>query len=85
MTHATIEVNPRASSGKPRARVRPGAAATASSGSRPPLFVSREDLFFYTRWSQAGEEASAEARARGELHAFDSARELLDWLDSPED
>jgi hypothetical protein len=85
VTPATTEINPAASSGRRIARLRPGAPGTASSGSRPPLFVTRDDLFFYTAKWQDGERESAEARERGELRTFNSGRELLDWLKSPED
>ena len=71
MTHATLEINTSATAGKARARVR--GVTVASRSRRPPLFVPREDLFFYTRQWQEGERESAEARAAGELRVFDSA------------
>jgi hypothetical protein len=52
---------------------------------RIPLFVARDELFFWTRAWQEGERDSAEAREAGEVVEFDSATDLLKWLLSDED
>lgn len=55
------------------------------SGDRPPLFVPKDEIGFWTKKWQAGEAESARERAAGRLRSFDSGKDLLDWLDAPED
>jgi hypothetical protein len=62
--------------------------ATNTREPRPlymPVFVSREELFFWTQAWQEGERESAAAREAGEVVEFDSATDLLKWLLSDED
>jgi hypothetical protein len=54
-------------------------------GQRPPFFVSRDELFFWTREWQRGERESAQAREAGELRVFDSVQDALSWLHSDDD
>lgn len=51
-------------------------------GQRAPLFVAREDVFFYTRKWQEGERESADARTRGELRVFETGKDFSAWLDA---
>ncbi len=84
MTQGILDVSLHSTTGNTHADVRLVTGAAASDR-RMPLFVAREDLFYYTREWQDGERESADARARGELHVFDSGAELLEWLDADED
>jgi hypothetical protein len=85
VTPATLEIHPEATtSGKPSAPIGLTPPAT-NPGARPPLFVARDELFYWTRDWQAGERESAEQRAAGHLRAFDSGADLLEWLKSTED
>ena len=64
-----------------------GDAAISSTGFSGgfPLFVPRDELFFWTRAWQAGEAESAAERAAGNLRTFDDPNDLLRWLLTPED
>lgn len=83
MTPDSLEIRPGVTSGKGSTDVT--LAPPASSLEQPPLFVPRDELFFWSCEWQEGERESADARARDQLRVFESARELLDWLDTPED
>ncbi len=84
MTPATVEIRPNVTSGKTSAPVTLTPSALSPS-QRPPLFISRDELFFWSREWQEGERESAEARAAGELKVFPSASEAIEWLKAPED
>ncbi len=81
VTHATLEITPGAVSMSER---RSGAAFMGYVGSRPPLFVPRDQVFFWTSAWQAGEAESARAREAGDVHDFDNAEDALRWLTSPD-
>lgn len=51
---------------------------------RVPLFIPREQVYFWTaEWQKGEAEADAELR-RGEARSFDDPEEALRWLDEPE-
>jgi hypothetical protein len=83
---ATVEITVRADTS-----TEPGVARIAfasgpeSNDARPPLFVPREEILFWTRSWQAGEAESARARVAGHLRVFGSGAELVDWLEADDD
>ncbi len=52
---------------------------------RVPLFVSRDQAYYWTREWQEGEAEADEEIRRGELRRFSDIDEAMRWLDSPED
>jgi hypothetical protein len=52
---------------------------------RLPLFVPRDDLFFWTSAWQEGERESAAEREAGNLRTFEDPKDLFRWLLSPGD
>ncbi len=50
-----------------------------------PLFVPREQGYYWTREWQDGEEEADEELRRGEARSFDSVENALRWLDELED
>ena len=52
---------------------------------RMPLFVPKDELFFWTRSWQEGEAESAAEREAGNLRTFDDPRDLFTWLLSDEE
>ena len=80
---ATHKVDPEGTIGKGYASLQLRPTVT-NPGQRPPLFVSRDELFYWTAAWQAGErESSAELKA-GQARRFASGEELLSWLRSPD-
>lgn len=77
----TLEVNPHSTTATPSIRVglRP---AVTNPGQRPPLFVARDEIFFWTAAWQAGERASAAERHAGKSILFDSddPEDIIRWL-----
>jgi len=47
---------------------------------RMPVAVPYDELFFWTRAWQEGERESAAEREAGNLHTFDTPRDLVNWL-----
>lgn len=87
MTYAVLP-NISAAGGLPSGVVAAGLAATNMVGSRParmPVSVPQDELFFWTRAWQDGEQESAAEREAGNLRTFDSAHDLFTWLLSPEE
>lgn len=69
------------SAGTARADTAEGATNRGESQPlRMPLFVPREELFFWTGPWQDGEEESAAEREAGNLRTFDDPRDLFTWL-----
>jgi len=60
-------------------------ASTEGNSKRPPLFVSADELFFWTTSWLTGEAEAAADRAAGNVRTFDSTRELLEWLAMDDD
>ena len=52
---------------------------------RVPLFIPRDQAYYWTREWQEGEAEADEEIRRGELRRFSDLDEALRWLDSPED
>ncbi len=52
---------------------------------RVPLFIPRNQAYYWTREWQEGEVEADEELRRGEARAFDNVEDALRWLDSPED
>jgi hypothetical protein len=62
------------------------AATVASTGkNRPPLFVSRKQLYYWTKEWQAGEAEALRDVAEGRSRTFESGADAADWLLSDED
>lgn len=83
-THAMISLAPAAASSSP------GISSVAAARNAPaspdvPLFVPRDELFYWTRAWQEGERESAAEREAGNLRYFEDPNELFRWLLSPED
>jgi hypothetical protein len=51
---------------------------------RMPVFVPKDELFFWTRAWQEGEEESAAEREAGNLLTFENPRNFFNWLLSDE-
>jgi hypothetical protein len=77
--HATAER-------KPSVRLSDANTATTGRG-RPPLFVPRSQLYFWTRSWQAGEAEALRELADGEFFTFSDGTAAAEWLldDAPED
>ena len=81
----TLEIHPAAPNvAESPAVIRP-TAAPATGDQRPPLFVPRDEVLYWTREWQAGEAESAAEREAGNLRVFESGTDVLDWLRQPED
>jgi hypothetical protein len=52
---------------------------------RMPMFIPKDELFFWTGAWQEGEEESAAEREAGNLRTFDDPRDFFRWLLSDED
>lgn len=52
---------------------------------RMPLFIPRDQAYYWTREWQEGEAEADEEIRRGELRRFSDVDEAMRWLDSPED
>ncbi len=52
---------------------------------RVPLFISRDQTYYWSREWQEGEAEADEELRRGEARAFDGPKEALRWLGSPDD
>jgi hypothetical protein len=84
VTQGMVELHPNAT--KPsESSVTIGVGAPITAGKRPPLFVTRDELFFWTAAWQKGEAESRAERDAGQIRRFDNGAELLDWLRSDED
>ena len=69
------------------ARAETAEGATNRHEAQPPsmpLFVPKDELFFWTRAWQEGEAESATEREAGNLRTFDDPRDLFRWLLSDE-
>ncbi len=85
MTQGTVEIDTGATpAGKLSVSFGLSALVTAP-GQRPPLFLARDEKFFWTREWQAGERESETERRAGNLRRFGTSKDLLDWLRAPED
>jgi len=63
-------------------------AATNTATPHPmriPLFLPRDELFFWTHGWQEGERESAVEREAGNLRTFEDPKDLFRWLLSPDD
>lgn len=81
----TVEMHPETpNAAQTRVVISPG-GEPATGDSRPPLFVPRDEVLYWTREWRAGEAESASERERGNLRVFDNGTDLLDWLRKPED
>lgn len=86
MTPETLDVGVDANTSSGRAEVVVGIKGVSiGSANRPPLFVPRDEIGFWTHAWQSGEAESAQERAAGRLRSFDTGTDLLDWLDAPGD
>lgn len=77
-----LEVNPNSTAAK-SSTMRIGIGPTVTNpGQRPPLFVPRDEIFFWTAEWQAGERASAAEREAGNSIVFDSddPEDIIRWL-----
>ena len=82
MTPATtLEVNINSTAAKPSMGVAVGSAVT-NPGQRPPLFVARNELFFWSAAWQAGEREAAAEREAGRSIVFDGddPEDIIRWL-----
>ncbi len=52
---------------------------------RVPLFISRDQTYYWSREWQEGEAEADEELRRGEARVFDDPKEALRWLDDPDD
>ncbi len=52
---------------------------------RVPLFIPRNQAYYWTREWQVDEAEADEEIRRGELRRFSDVDEAMRWLDSPED
>jgi hypothetical protein len=52
---------------------------------RVPLFIPRDQLYYWTREWQRGEAEADGELLRGEGVSFDNPQDALRWLDSPEE
>jgi hypothetical protein len=52
---------------------------------RMPLFVPRDQAYYWTREWQEGEAEADEEIRRGKLQRFKDVDDAMRWLDSPED
>ncbi len=59
--------------------------AVTNPGQRPPLFVSRDEFFYWTAAWQTGERESAAEFRAGQGRRFTSRADLLGWLQAPGD
>lgn len=85
MIHAELDIHPQADTTfSSEATVVP-TSTVFSTEERPPLFVPRDEILFWTRTWQQGEAESAAAREAGDLRRFNAAEDLLSWLQSPDD
>jgi hypothetical protein len=80
----TLELHPETPTPASRATLSP-AATPATGDRRPPLFVPRDELIFWTREWRAGEAESAAEREAGNLRTFRSGEDMLAWLRSDDD
>ncbi len=82
MTYALLP-NISAAGGSPTGVVLASVAATNMTRPRPahmPIAVPYDELFFWTRAWRVGERESAAEREAGNLHTFDTPRDLVNWL-----
>jgi hypothetical protein len=61
------------------------AGTPATGDHRPPLFVPRDELLYWTREWRADEAESASEREAGNLRTFESGAALLRWLRDADD
>ena len=85
----TLRADEESGEGDARTSVRADAPSHSSASEqrfrRVPLFMPRDQKYFWSREWQHGEyEADAELR-RGEGVTFDTPQDAFRWLDSPED
>ncbi len=81
----TLDVNPNATTGKSSAQI--GLLPTISHpGQRAPLFVARDELFYWTKaWQQGERESLAELDAgNGILFDSDDPEDIVRWLHEPD-
>lgn len=58
-----------------------GVGSSVSIGGGVPVgAIPKDELFYWTRKWQAGEQESAEARAAGDVKDFATGREAVRWL-----
>jgi hypothetical protein len=84
VTPGTLNINPETVTTEAQTSITVEGTRTEAT-TRPPLMVSREELFFWTRGWQNGERESAMERSRGAVRTFSSSQELIDWLRADED
>jgi hypothetical protein len=69
--HATAEL---------QASVRLPETFTAATGQRPPLFVPRDQLYYWTREWQSGEAEALRELAEGDFFTFHDGTSAAEWL-----
>lgn len=60
--------------------VRLAETCTAATGRRPPLFVPRDQLYYWTREWQEGEAEALREIAEGQARRFPDGTAAADWL-----
>ncbi len=85
MTPATVDIDLKATHGHATAKLRESRAGVSGGRLAAPIFIPRDEQFFWTREWQEGEKESAAEREAGQLRIFKDGKGLLEWLDADED
>jgi hypothetical protein len=84
MSTLTVSLRPNAEQ-QTKARLRLGGESISFSGRRPPLFVPRGQLYYWTREWQLGEAEAMREIENGETQTFANGTSAAKWLLDDED